>query len=150
MEEKELQVLVENISIEFFGKPFVHIARMNQRLRTTGGRYLLQTHDLEFNPRVLERYGMEELIGVIKHELCHYHLHIEGKGYQHKDEDFKLLLKETGGNRYVKDLRNETESRPNYIYHCKECQYKYLRKRKLNTRKYVCGHCRGKLALVRS
>ena len=28
---------------------------------------------------------MEELIGIIKHELCHYHLHLEGKGYQHRD-----------------------------------------------------------------
>ena len=47
----------------------------------------------EINPLVVEVYGMEELIGVIKHELCHYHLHIEGKGYRHRDADFKNLLK---------------------------------------------------------
>ena len=40
---------------------------------------------------------MEELIGIIKHELCHYHLHLEGKGYQHRDKDFKELLKKVGG-----------------------------------------------------
>ena len=36
---------------------------------------------------------MDELISIIKHELCHYHLHQEGKGYKHRDQDFKDLLK---------------------------------------------------------
>ena len=93
MEQKALQKLVEEVSIDFFELPFRHQATFNARLKTTGGRYFLQSHHLDFNPQVLEKFGMETLIGVIKHELCHYHLHLAGKGHQHKDRAFKALLK---------------------------------------------------------
>jgi hypothetical protein len=72
MTDQELQKLVEQISLQFFCKPFRHLARFNSRLKTTGGRYLLRTHDIELNPRHLQEHGVEELIGIIKHELCHY------------------------------------------------------------------------------
>ncbi len=93
MEDEELQKLVEAISDQSFGMPFLHFAAFNDRLRTTGGRYLLRSHNLEFNKKHYEQFGMEELIGIIKHELCHYHLHLQGKGYKHQDHDFKQLLK---------------------------------------------------------
>ena len=54
---------------------------------------MLQTHHIQINPKSFEIYGIEELEGIIRHELCHYHLHIEGKGYKHRDKDFKDLLK---------------------------------------------------------
>lgn len=82
MEQKVLQQLVEQISLEFFDRPFKHQATFNPRLRTTGGRYHLRSHDLDFNLQVLETFGMSEFIGVIKHELCHYHLHLANRGYQ--------------------------------------------------------------------
>ncbi len=44
------------------------------------------------------------LIGIIKHELCHYHLHRLGLGYQHKDRDFKTLLQKVGGSCYAPDI----------------------------------------------
>lgn len=34
---------------------------------------------------------------IIKHELCHYHLHLRGMGYKHRDADFKTLLAQVGG-----------------------------------------------------
>ena len=90
MADEELQGLIETVSLETFGKPFIHVACFNKRLRTTGGRYMLYDHSIEINPLVLNIHGTEELLGVIKHELCHYHLHIEGRGYRHRDEDFKV------------------------------------------------------------
>ena len=65
---------------------------------------MLSDHSIEINPLVVEVYGMEELIGVIKHELCHYHLHIEGKGYRHRDADFKNLLHQTSSPRFCQPL----------------------------------------------
>ena len=105
MNEQELQRLVEDISQAVFDKPFRHRASFNRRLKTTGGRYHLGSHDLDFNPLVLELHGAEEMEKVVKHELCHYHLHLEGRGYLHRDADFRKLLKESGGSRFVKDLR---------------------------------------------
>lgn len=142
--DAQLQAMVEEISLSFFGKKFQHNAFFNRRLRTTGGRYHLSSHNIDFNPKVFERYGESELINVIKHELCHYHLHMEGKGYQHKDPEFKSLLKRMGGSRYVRPL---VEQKPQsyHQYQCEKCQTLILRKRRINTERYVCGKCRGKL-----
>lgn len=144
--EKQLQQLVEEISLRFFDKPFRHRAFFNRRLRTTGGRYHLQSHDIDFNPKVLEKYGMEELIGVVKHELCHYHLHLERRGYQHKDREFKELLKQTGGSRYVQPLTERKVS--HHYYQCQDCGGMIRRQRRINVSRYVCGSCRGKLVQV--
>ena len=51
MNDQELQNLVEEISWEFFNKPFHHQAIFNSRLKTTGGRYLLDSHNIEMNKK---------------------------------------------------------------------------------------------------
>ncbi|MGW9128991.1 SprT family protein [Paenibacillus chitinolyticus] len=148
MTDQELQMLVEEISSEFFATPFRHQARFNSRLRTTGGRYLLRSHDIELNPRHLEEHGLEELTAIIKHELCHYHLHIAKKGYRHVDRDFQVLLKQVGGSRYCQQVGNGRTVLPyRYELVCLACGMSYKRKRKMNPSKYRCGRCSGKLVL---
>lgn len=147
--DMELQRLVEEISLREFGKPFLHRATFNPRLRSTGGRYHLKTHHLDFNPKQLENNGVEELIRIIRHELCHYHLHLEGKGYRHRDTDFKQLLKQVGGARYCKPLPKVKKSRPyTFALQCKSCGMEYLRKKRMDPAKYRCGRCRGTLRLI--
>ncbi len=150
MDNGQLQKLVEEISLEAFHKPFRHKAVFNPRLKTTGGRYLLHTHNIEMNKKYLDVFGMEELIGIIKHELCHYHLHLEGKGYKHRDKDFKQLLQKVGAPRFCSQLpANEIKRKPSKIltYICKSCQLIFTRKKRIDTERYVCGRCRGKLEL---
>ena len=153
MNDQELQKLVEKISQEFFNKPFLHQALFNPRLKTTGGRYLLYSHNIEVNKKYLLQLGVGELISIVKHELCHYHLHQEGRGYKHRDKDFKELLLKVGGARYCSPLpENSAKRKENRIltYLCIECREVYKRKRKLDTKRYVCGNCRGKLILSES
>ena len=145
MTNEELQLLVEKISNDFFHKPFLHKAYFNPRLRTTGGRYMLNSHDIDINRKYLDEHGESELIGIIKHELCHYHLHIEGRGFKHKDQDFKKLLHEVGGSRYCTTLPNQKQKQTFLIYNCSKCSLEFRRKRKINTKKYVCGRCKGSL-----
>lgn len=64
----------------------------NRRLRTTGGRYVLLTHNLEINPLMIEEFDEQNLIGVIKHELVHYHNHIQGQGAQTTEALLDLYL----------------------------------------------------------
>lgn len=153
MNERELQQLTEYISQQFFGKTFRHQAVFNDRLKTTGGRYLLGTHNIELNRRYLEEHGREELIGIIKHELCHYHLHLEGKGYQHRDRDFKELLKQVGAPRFctpLKTVRNKRRTEKRHEYVCTGCGRSFIRKRRFDTSRYVCGVCKGKLKWQRT
>lgn len=150
MSEEYLQQLVEQISLEIFRKPFVHQAIFNSRLRTTGGRYKLSNHFIEINPLVIELHDEEELIGIIKHELCHYHLHIEGKGYKHGDPDFKELLRETNSPRHCKPLaERRAKSTIIHLYRCTACGLDYPRRRRMDCTKYRCGKCAGKIEKVK-
>lgn len=150
MTDNELQLLVEELSIQHFKQPFLHKAYFNSRLRTTGGRYLLRSHNLELNKKSYELFGIDELRGIILHELCHYHLHIRGMGYQHRDADFRELLKKVGAPRFCSTIEENKKqlSTTVHIYECIQCRQRYLRKRRMNVNKYRCGKCRGQLKKV--
>jgi SprT-like protein len=153
MTDAELQLLVEEISLQFFHKPFRHLASFNSRLKTTGGRYLLQTHNIELNKSYFEQLGEDELIGIIKHELCHYHLHLEKKGYKHQDPDFKNLMKQVGAPRFCSQLPDRPKtnrSQKLHMYACTGCSIVFKRKRAVNVKKYVCGKCKGKLKKIQT
>lgn len=149
MNNEQLQALTEKISSELFGRPFLHKAEFNPRLRTTGGRYMLQSHNIEINKKYLEAYGLKELEGIIKHELCHYHLHLEGRGYKHRDHDFKQLLKAVKAPRHCTPLQKSSsqQSKRLFVYECSGCHLMYSRKKKVDTKRYVCGKCRAPVIL---
>ncbi|WP_068615408.1 SprT family protein [Paenibacillus tuaregi] len=150
MTNQELQDWVERISLASFGVPFRHKASFNSRLKTTGGRYFMRTHDIEINPHQLEAFGPEEVEKIIKHELCHYHLHLAGRGYQHKDADFKMLLRQVDGSRYCQSLPGNSGRRTlpyRYKLVCTQCEMEYFRKRKVDPKRYRCGRCSGSLKM---
>jgi len=149
MDDKQLQQWVEQISIASFGIPFKHKATFNSRLRSTGGRYFMKSHHIEISSLQLQLHGPEEVEKIIKHELCHYHLHLARRGHQHRDADFKQLLRQVGGTRFCSALPIAKKKEPyRYRLVCLKCQMEYLRKRKVNPAKYACGKCRGKLKLL--
>lgn len=143
MTQEELQTLVEAISIEWFQRPFMHEAIFNARLKTTGGRYHLNDHHLDFNPTLFAQSDEQTIVGIIKHELCHYHLHLAGRGYRHRDSEFKQLLQQTGGLRYAPAVAKKASKIE--CYQCVRCQTMIYRKRKIDTKRFCCGRCRGKL-----
>jgi len=146
-DEEELKQLVNDLSVKYFNRPFKHEVRYNNRLRTTGGRNLLNEKTIELNPKYALELGMDEVIGIIKHELCHYHLHVQGKGYRHGDTDFKKLLEATGSPRHCKPLPS-TKKAKKHIYLCEKCKHKYKRLRRVNIKKYRCGKCTGRLQAI--
>lgn len=148
MTDSALQQWVEEVSERDFGKPFRHVARFNPRLRTTGGRYFPQDHRIEINPAYLERAGEETVLGIIRHELCHYHLHLEGKGYRHRDSEFRALLAKVGGLRHAPSLPGMRKALPvRYALICLRCGQIHFRKRRMDPRRYRCGACGGPLTL---
>ncbi|WP_170008628.1 SprT family protein [Bacillus fonticola] len=140
MNDISLQKLVQRISQDDFRKPFLHKALFNTRLQTTGGRYLLKSHDIEVNPKYVEKFGHDELVGIIKHELCHYHLHLEGRGYRHRDRDFRVLMQKVGAPRFCSRIPQSY-----LVYRCQQCDARYRRRKRMDVARYVCGACKGKL-----
>lgn len=147
IDEQELIEITKELSIRYFQKPFKHKVIYNHRLRTTGGRYLPKTNTIEINPLYRET-DYDEFIGIIKHELCHYHLHIEGKGFNHRDQSFKDLLAKTGAPRFCRPLY-ENENLYKYKYECLQCKHLYRRTRRVNLNRVCCGKCKGQLRLLR-
>lgn len=146
MTEKELQEIVENASFKYFNAPFEHRAFFNNRLQTTGGRYNLRTHNLDFNPKILNVFGQETFLGIVKHELCHYHLHKENRNFRDGDLEFQELLTEIGGLRYTPSIEMTQESVWRWAYQCKKCSHVIYRKRRFNLKKFVCANCNGHFA----
>ncbi|WP_223703062.1 SprT family protein [Sutcliffiella deserti] len=146
MDDYQLQRLIEETSLTYFQLPFTHKSTFNPRLKTTGGRYLTSSGNIEINKKYFDAFGMDELVGIIKHELCHYHLHQQGRGYKHGDQEFRVLLKQVGAPRFCSSLDNTRSAPRKYRYYiCVDCHFLYKRVRKVNTTKYRCGKCRGKL-----
>ena len=141
-----LQQHVQDLSQAVFGRPFEHQATFNARLKTTGGRYLTHSHELEFNPKMA---ALPEFDGIIKHELVHYHLHLQHKGYRHRDRDFKQLLAAVGGARYAPRLVPTTPVKPQHYWRYQCCHgHVIVRQRRIQVDKYRCGKCHGTLRLL--
>ncbi|AEV94642.1 SprT family protein [Pediococcus claussenii] len=148
MTDQELQVLTEEIAHSSFHHEFKHQIFFNRRLKTTGGRYHLKDHHIDINPLMLEQHDMETLIGVIKHELVHYFLHLSGEKPAHNNPHFKQLLVQTGGLRYAPDSKKRRKNQLKLTYQCQKCGQIYIRHRHINTEKYRCGKCHGRLTLI--
>lgn len=138
----DLTEYVAVVSMEDFGKSFDHQAYWNSRLRSTGGRFFPRDGHLDFNHRILDIHGIETFRKVVRHELCHYHLFFEKKGYRHGDRDFKELLQAVDGLRFAPPLE---EKKSKHQYQCQQCGQIYRRQRQVNLAKYRCGRCRGNL-----
>ncbi|MBP2620452.1 SprT family protein [Streptococcus panodentis] len=136
---------VKQVSLEDFGQEFQHEAYWNKRLRTTGGRFFPKDGHLDFNPRIYETFGLATFRRIVRHELAHYHLYYQGKGYRHTDRDFKELLKAVDGLRYAPALPTAQKK---LYYQCQQCQAVIVRKKRVDLQKYRCGRCMGKLRLL--
>lgn len=148
MTEAELKQLVEKISEQAFQRPFKHQVKINHRMTTTGGRYYLNDHHLEINGHFLAPQYRNELIGIIKHELVHYHLHLAHQGYRHRDSDFKLLLNRVQGSRYAPDIGLRRKPKRKYTYVCQNCKVTFKRVRRIDVSRFACGRCGGMLRLI--
>ncbi|MBQ6144356.1 MAG: SprT family protein, partial [Lactococcus sp.] len=96
---------------------------------------------LDFNEKMYDAFSEDVFRKIIQHELVHYHLYREGRGYKHADREFKVLLSQVGGLRFAPPLPDVQ-----YLtYTCLSCGQTYRRRRRLDVKKYRCGKCRGKL-----
>ena len=145
MTNQQLQRLVQRISLKYFARPFRHRVCFDPYLRSTGGRYHLRTHNIDINPKMLTDFSRANLIGVIKHELCHYHLHLAGYSGRHGTRAFQQLLQMVGGSRYAPQPRHLRWR----LYQCRRCGRIYWRRRTLNVSRYICGCCHGHLHFLK-
>ncbi len=89
------------------------------------------THQAQWNPRLRTTGG--------RFFPKDGHLDFNPKVYE--------LLKEVDGLRFVPPLKTQTQILY-LVYQCQTCQQSYQRKRRIDTKRYRCGVCRGKLVIL--
>ena len=159
MNNNQLQKLVEELSLSYFKRPFTHKATFNNRLRTRGGdvtfkvsgfRKVVDKESLQMhiNPKLMNLpEGNQELVGVIKHELAHYHLLLTKGTHQENDKDFRYLLKQLDAPKYSPIKPNYKTA---YLYQCAGPQHHQItRNRRLDTKKYVCRFDKTHFELIK-
>lgn len=158
MNNRQLQKLVEELSLQYFKRPFTHTATFNNRLRTRGGdvtyqvignqrKVVVDSIQMHINPKLINlAAGDQELVGVIKHELAHYHLLLSKGAHRENDKDFRYLLRQLDAPKYSPIKPSYKTA---YLYQCQGKEHhQILRNRKLDTKKYVCRFCRAKFELI--
>jgi SprT-like protein len=106
----------------------------NSRIKKVLGRFMFNTIKgvrtplkIQLSEELVRFYSREKIIDVLKHELTHYALYVQGKDHEDGDALFESQLDKYG----ISSSRKINMMGPYYKYHCKECGTVYKRKRKL-------------------
>ena len=91
----------------------------------------------------MRKHGLETFRKIVRHELCHYHLYFQGKGYKHADRDFKDLLAKVDGLRY-RPQRYKVRRRTTTFINANLVVIPTVDKRRVNTngKVWLVGLCR--------
>ena len=79
--------------------------KFNNRLKSVSGRFRFKRKnfepvlenrpmDIQLAPQIVKNH--DEMVGVLKHELCHWYCFISGLDYGDGDKDFEMELKKAG------------------------------------------------------
>lgn len=155
----ELQALVEATARDAFGRPFGGRAEWSRRMRVSAGAVQFRRLPaggvepvvMRLSWRYYCRYGRDELVQTIKHELCHWFLFADGIRHGHRSRPFLELLRRAGAHRYCRPMDRRRASRRRYRYRCPRCGREWVYRRKVDV---ACGACyrryvpEGRLRLV--
>jgi SprT-like protein len=132
--------------------------KINGRLRTACGRFVYTRFKsgkpsvpkvVELNRYFLENNEPDVVLDVLRHELVHYALFMQGKPHRDGHPVFENELKRLGIVSQSTVDKYNIKSKPVNIrvYECEDCGYKYRRKRALahGGKYHRCGSCNGRL-----
>lgn len=151
IDDAALQVLVEQLSLRYFKRPFNHRVSFNRHLRSTGGRMVFPTRgahvleseiSMEVNPKLSD----QQLPGIIKHELAHYAIYLKQGLHHENDRDFQTLLVKLGAPKYspLTSVRKSV-----YVYRCSGVlHHEFTRSRRIDLKRMRCGVDGSRLMLV--
>lgn len=112
----------------------------NPFLRRLTGRITYSLRLIEISRYHYEKYGFDDAVATLEHELLHLYLHMLGKPSGHTN-DFKRLAKQLGIRVYHENPYPRNRPSPfRYLYECPGCQRMVFRKRPVG-HQLACGVC---------
>jgi predicted SprT family Zn-dependent metalloprotease len=115
----------------------------NTRLRTTGGRAVLNTNSVELNPRLLGE-NPDQFLTVLVHELAHLVVYARNPYASDHGLEFRMLMKHAGLDpraTHQMDTAQVRGTRFLYLHHCPSCQYSFIVRSV--RRRAICPTCRS-------
>src|SRR5574344_1329083 len=141
------------LSENFDGMQLEVPIKINSRLTRALGRFKHYKAPkkpvvIELSKNMIEYYELEEILDVLKHELVHYALYMQGKRYKDGQYCFESKLKELGITRTgVYDCKGKVE-----VYACDCGTYEYTRKlhkhKQYQGANYTCRQCKKHLRYI--
>lgn len=156
----QLERYAEKFLKDNYGMKLVVPLKINGRLSTSLGRFVYTKHRCGTKPNVpkaveLNRYLVENneptiVLDVLRHELVHYAMFMQGKPHNDGHPVFENELKRLGVVSQNTISRHSVKSKPKNIrtYECESCGHEYKRQRALPNggRNHRCGgSCGGRL-----
>jgi predicted SprT family Zn-dependent metalloprotease len=112
----------------------------NPFLRRLTGRITYSQRLIEISRFHFERYGLEDAIATLEHELLHLYLHKLGLPSGHNNE-FKKYARQKGIRVYHENPYPKNRPSPfRYLYECPSCNRLVFRKRPI-AHELACGVC---------
>lgn len=149
-----LEEVAEDFLIENFNLTLDIPIRISNRMSSTFGKFVLtrdratgetKSKEIVISRNLYNYHGYYKMIDTLKHECIHYALYTLGRPYKDGQAYFENTLKEHG----VSSTGTHRYKGKAHLYTCKSCDNSFKQKRRFNTDKYVCSHCKGQLEYVK-
>ncbi len=142
LEEAELYRITSQIYCHYTRESFLGDVKWSNRLKTSGAniRYNREKENarIQINRAYVKKFGKEELIEILKHELTHYYLYKRKKWKHGHSSEFVKTLKDIFKSNCIEAKYNEEIYR--YHYYCQSCGSVYKSTRKIH-RRIFCSKC---------
>lgn len=145
---EKLAQLARTLSLKHWNKDCLIPVEWNGRLTASMGRFAYKVRGKERIPIKIEMskhaakfLDQETLSKVLLHELCHYHLFIQGRPFADHHPQFEKELERVGA------ISTNTVQVPQkgYELSCSRCQKVVGKRRRINTKLYKSICCEAPL-----
>lgn len=133
--EMELNEYAKKVHLEAFGTEFEGYVIWSKRMKNIAGN-CREDGRIALNFHYYERYGDEEILQVLRHELVHNYLFKTIGLHTHSTPEFVDLLKKVNGSMKGKPMPVTA-----YVYNCPCCKKEWTLRNKLRTLKFSCEDC---------
>ncbi|MEW9123193.1 MAG: SprT-like domain-containing protein [Thermotaleaceae bacterium] len=142
LEAIDLLSLAKSIYQYYTGEEYIGKVAWSNRLKTSGANIrfdpLKNTGSIQVNRLYIEKFGEEELIDILKHELTHYYLYRKGQLKHGHGKGFKETLQDIFKSNCIVAKYNEGIYQ--YQYQCQHCGAIYKSFRRIH-KKIYCSKC---------
>lgn len=149
-----LEEVAEDFLIENFDLTLDIPIRISNRMTSTFGSFVrtrnratgeIQSKEIVISSNLYNYHGYDKMIDTLKHECIHYALYTLDRPFKDGQAYFENTLKEHG----VSSTRTTAYKGKAHLYKCTSCDNSFKQRRRFNTDRYQCSHCKGKLEYVK-